>query len=179
MQNITEFKKARAIFYDIAEAMHQQQNLGEKWRAAWVEGANARPTRQAVAAGSSRPAARHPASGGEGSSPPQPLALTAPGANDTAGGESPKDASSGAASVFVWAAQARLDALEQAQAQSAVLESQLENPTQAATPASCVPSAAASGAPSDLAARALMRVHGDGDDREDLSDFWELEDYLQ
>ena len=39
--------------------------------------------------------------------------------------------------------------------------------------ASCAPSAAASGAPSDVAAThgALMRVYGDGGDREDLSDF--------
>ena len=33
-------------------------------------------------------------------------------------------------------------------------------------------------APSDVAATlgALMRVYGDGDDREDLSDFWQLAD---
>ena len=44
--------------------------------------------------------------------------------------------------------------------------------------ASCAPSAAASGAPSDVAATlgALMRDYGDGDDREDLSDFWQLAD---
>ena len=44
--------------------------------------------------------------------------------------------------------------------------------------ASCAPSAAASGAPFDVAITpgALMRVYGDGDDREDLSDFWQLAD---
>ena len=44
--------------------------------------------------------------------------------------------------------------------------------------ASGAPSAAAAGAPSDVAATpgALMRVYGDGGDREDLSDFRQLAD---
>ena len=75
LQNKPEEERARAIFYDIAEAMHQQPNLGEKWRAAWRQAAKAPPTRRAAAADSSpSPATRHPASGGKGSSPPQPLA---------------------------------------------------------------------------------------------------------
>ena len=75
LQNGSEFAKARAIFYDIAEAAHQQPNLGEGWRAAWARRGhvNTPPTRQAAGAASSpRPATRHPASGGEGSSPPRP-----------------------------------------------------------------------------------------------------------
>ena len=51
-----------------------------------------------------------------------------------------------------------------------------DNSLTAAAP--CEPSAAASGAPSDVAATpgALMRVYGDGGDREDLSDFRQLAD---
>ena len=34
----TERLKARAVFFDIAEALHQEPILGEKWRQAWEEG---------------------------------------------------------------------------------------------------------------------------------------------
>ena len=64
LQNVTERDKARAVFFDITEAEHQQPLLGEKWRQAWDEGAyHVPPTRQAAAAASSRPAASHPGSG--------------------------------------------------------------------------------------------------------------------
>ena len=81
---------ARAIFLDLAEIAHQQPHLGTQLQRAWEQGANVRPTQQAdAAAGSSGPATPRPASGGKGSSPAQPLALTAP-----ADGRSPEDASS-------------------------------------------------------------------------------------
>ena len=101
LHNVTEWDKARAIFYDIAEAMHQQPNLGEGWREAWEESASELSTRQAAAAaGSSRPSTRHPASGGERSrSPlaPKVKVYFRPGL--TADGTSPQDALSRASSA--------------------------------------------------------------------------------
>ena len=61
----SEFERAQAIFYGIAEVAHQTPILGEGWRKAWVQAVIATAWGGGSGSQVDPPATRHPASGRE------------------------------------------------------------------------------------------------------------------